>query len=53
MVSFEAAVAAFIAGIGVGIFVHRIIMAFALAKAPDHICSYCEWMGRRKKDKEK
>lgn len=41
-------VAAFIAGIGVGIALHRFIMAIMLESSPDTICAYCEWMGRKK-----
>jgi hypothetical protein len=34
-------------GIGLGILLHRAIMAFVLARAPDNLCAYCEWMGRK------
>ena len=41
------ALVSFIAGMSAGIALHRAIMAFILCKAPDGICSYCEWMDRR------
>lgn len=38
----------FVLGIGVGIAVHRFIMAWVLDRDPDTMCAYCEWMGRKK-----
>lgn len=48
VVTTEMAVALFIAGMGAGIVVHRVIMAIALGKSPDTMCVHCEWLGRRK-----
>ena len=53
MVSIEISIALFIAGVAVGIAVHRLIMMFVLCKVPDSICVYCEWMSRRNKCKNK
>lgn len=38
----------FILGVGAGMGLHRILMAFVLDKAPDDLCAYCEWLGRKK-----
>lgn len=48
MVSIQGALALFIAGIGVGIGVHRLLMAWVLDHSPDTLCSYCKWLGRKK-----
>lgn len=45
---FKTAVALFIAGIAVGIALHRFIMAIVLENSPDTPCAYCEWLGRKK-----
>lgn len=40
--------AVFIAGIGAGIAIHRLIMVIVLEKSPDDLCTYCEWLERKK-----
>jgi hypothetical protein len=46
MVSKAMAIALFIAGIAVGIAVHRVIMAMVLDDDPDTKCAYCSWLHR-------
>lgn len=53
MVTLETAIALFIAGIGTGIALHRLIMAMVLDNSPDTICAYCEWLGRKKGKEQK
>ena len=38
----------FILGMAAGIALHRLIMAMVLEKSSDNLCSYCEWMARKK-----
>ena len=45
-------VALFLIGVAVGMMLHRLIMAIVLQVAPDTLCAYCEWCGR-KKDRHK
>ena len=41
-------IAVLIAGVAAGIGLHRFIMAIILERSPDSVCSYCEWLGRKK-----
>ena len=38
----------FLAGVAVGIALHRVIMALVLEMNPDTMCAYCKWLGKRK-----
>ena len=49
----EMNIALFILGMGVGIALHRFIMALALNRVPDDLCSYCEWLDRKKRLRKK
>ena len=40
--------AVFIAGIAGGIALHRLFMVIVLEKSPDRLCTYCEWLERKK-----
>lgn len=40
-------IAALIAGIGLGIGLHRLLMSYVLGKVPDTYCAYCEWSRKR------
>lgn len=33
-------------GIGLGIALHRLIMALVLEDSPDTMCAYCRWLGK-------
>ncbi len=43
----EMTIAAFIAGIGIGIGLHRLLMAIVLEDSPDTPCAYCMWLRRK------
>lgn len=44
----EMEIALFILGIGVGIALHRLVMALVLECDPDTKCAYCEWTRKKK-----
>lgn len=41
-------IALFLVGVAVGMMLHRLIMALVLYEAPDTLCAYCKWAGRKK-----
>jgi len=51
LVSKELAAALFVVGVSVGIALHRLLMAMVLDSSPDTLCAYCEWLGRKKKER--
>lgn len=44
----ERLVVIFLAGISIGILFHRFLMTLILERSPDTLCSYCEWLGRKR-----
>lgn len=48
----EEKVANILLGIGLGIAIHRFIMALVLNSSPDTTCAYCRWIGGKGRHKQ-